>query len=240
MYFFIYIFSAVLVYGNPICRKHIKSVVHCAISLPLRRNDKRLNNVYIAVKFGEELPGVNIPVSVKPRSAQILRQRFKLVDVIRLRFHQRVVVLRLCRNKSVILRVLVRVKKPVNKQSLYPVVTGASRVRRKIGSFRKIIYASNNGFQSVELIFGKLRRFVYKQNIVFLPLVLQNITVRCTISCNDNTLFSLVFVEIECLVSLFVFGNSVQLLFKRRYVVSLKLRKGSPNYKHLYPRIVNA
>ena len=152
MYFFIYIFSAVLVYGNPICRKHIKSVVHCAISLPLLRNDKRLYNVYIAVKFGEELPGVNIPVAVKPRSAQILRQRFKLVDVIRLRFHQRVVVLRLCRNKSVILRVLVRVKKPVNKQSLYPVVAGASRVRRKIGSFRKIIYASNNGFQSVELI----------------------------------------------------------------------------------------
>ena len=91
----------------------------------------------------------------------------------------------------------------------------SARVRRKVHSVREVVCATDNLGQLLELVFRHVRRFVKKDNVPFLSLVLQNVSLVLAVA----ELYSAPVREEKRLFAFFVFRNSVKKLRKRNNVV---------------------
>ena len=169
--------------------------VEAAVNFPPLGNFERLNDMGeppvpvvggVVPEFLKELAVEHIPAALQPGLAQLGRQFFQRAQVFRLAFLQGGVVADLCLDKGVVLRVLVRLKPPVDEQPLEVAVAGAAGVQGVVGALGKVVHAPDAGVDLGQPAFLKLSRLVGKPHVVLRALVLAQIGTAAAIAERDG------------------------------------------------------
>ena len=145
----------------------------------------RLVSVRVVDKILEELSLVDVPSPVEPRRPQCRRQILQTSDVVRLLTQQRLVVRYLRLDEGIILRVLVRVKNPVDEQPLEIAMARSSGVQRVVCPLRKSVCAAHAGIDLFDPFLAELRRFVDEDHVILRALILVEVVVLCAVAKRD-------------------------------------------------------
>ena len=177
----------------------------------------------------EELPLKDIPVSLQPGLPQLLRQGLQLVDVVRLRLHQRQVVCDQALYERVILGTFSCLVPLVNKDPLDVAVALASGVAGVIDPLWQVVGAAQAGRDGFHLVFAELRRLVQENDIELRALVLVQVRIVSAVAEFDGAAVP----KGQDLVPVVVLGVSHQLGPEDLDVVVHQLRVGPPDNQHL-------
>ena len=101
----------------------------------------------------EKLSFKHVPAPLQPRQPLRMRQRLQLLYIVRLTGHQRSIVRDKALCKAVLLRYLVFLKAPVDKQPLDVLMPLPSRVAGVIDTLGEIVYTSDAGGDGLHLVF---------------------------------------------------------------------------------------
>ena len=175
---------------HPETRRHVKPVIQCTETQPVRRYVESDGDVPFLVEFRKECSLKSVPVAVKHRPAPYFRQCLKRFYVIRIVFHKECVVIDKAFYENVVFRVLASAVYPVYKKPLYPVISHSARVAGQIHSRPESAFHHAGGAvafrKALKLKIGEMRRFLQSDYIIGLPLILQNIVFRVAISQPDS------------------------------------------------------
>ena len=127
-------------------------------------------------EFREKLALKLIPSPLQPGLPQPLRQVLQQLHISWVFLQQRPVVIDQSRDKQIIRRILSSSEIPVHKKPFDPLMPWSPWVAGQIHSLGVIVCASNAGRQGRKLILRKVRGFIQKNRVIFLPLVLQDVS----------------------------------------------------------------
>ena len=170
--------APVLVHCPPEAGEHIKAVVKRAVACPMLRYFERSRHVPSTQHFGEVVPADAVPVAVTVSAPKLLRHLGQVLQVQGRGLEQEGVVLRLCEDEGIIVRILVlfgvraSLEVPVDEEPLDPGMTYAAGVVRQVHPLRNVVHASQTAAEEVEGALRELRRLVYENPVVFKAVVL--------------------------------------------------------------------
>ena len=200
-----------------------------------RLNDMRPAPVFVVFRIVpevlKELPFVDVPPAIQPCLAQLRRQCFELLDILRLDLHQDFVVLHQRLNEAVVFRLLFVLKSAVNEQALEIRMCRAARVQRVVRPLWKRVRAAHAGVDLVDPLLLQLPGLVNEQHVVFRALVLPQISRVVAVTERDRRSVW----EPESLVGGVVLRDPRQLFFQRLDVVVPELRHRAPDDQNLDP-----
>ena len=181
----------------------------------------------------KELPLINVPTPIKPRSPQCRRQILQTSDVVRLLPQQCLVVRYLRLDEGIILRVLVRIENAIDEQPLKIAVARPTGVQCVVCPLRKPVRAAHAGINLLDPFLAELRRFVNEDHVIFRALILVEVVVLCAVAERDAAAVR----ETEDLFRLVVLCKSLQLRPQLVDVVVAQLRHRPPHNQDLDSRI---
>ncbi len=169
----------------------------------------------LTVPLVEILSCKNVPVAIQPGRFQGLGQIVQHTQVIFILLQENLIIVNLGEDKAVIGRVFGYRIAFIDEQTFYPGMPYPSGITSKIKTFGKIIGSPQTGRKCVELIFRKLGGFVNEDDVEFLPLVLQHIRFRITVTKFQAAAVN----ESEGFLAFFIKSYALQFLQKRQDVV---------------------
>ena len=181
----------------------------------------------------KKLPLIHVPRPIQPRLAQLRRQRFQLLQILRLLPHQRPVVRHQSLHKAVILRLLSRLEPAVDEQPFKISVPRPAGVQRVVRPLRQPVCPAHAGIDRVDPRLLQLPGLVEKHHVVFRALILPHIAVARAVAERDRRPVW----KFEPLVRRLIFRDPRQLLPQRVDMVVLQLPQRPAHDQKLDPRI---
>ena len=195
---------------------------------------KGLYNVLCPGEFPEKLPRQHVPIPVQVSPAQLLRQVFKLPEILRVGGDESRVIVYPCGYEPVVRLPLAPPVRPVYEQPLYPAVANATGVAGIVHAGEVPPHRPVAGGEKLHLLLGKVGSLLKAYHLVFLPLILVDVAGAVAVAKPQPAAVW----ELKDSLRRVVFCGAFELLQQRYDVVFPQLRQRPSHYKDIEAGIV--
>ena len=134
----------------------------------------------------EELSLIDVPASVLPRCPQRRRQILQLAQVVRLRIHEGLIVLYLCLNEEIVIRVFIGIEIPIDEDTLEVCMPRPAGVQRVIRPLWKSIRSAHAEIDLADPALLQLPGLVDEHHVIFRALILPQVPFVCAVPERDR------------------------------------------------------